>query len=240
VLASKYYTQDGDREDSSVDDSNADELDDLGIDIHEFLFPLVLVSQGDLPEKMKFLFSRFDSANIGWINSVAVFILLATCIKGLNRLLTMHTPSLRMLQDFLRKYAPSDDRWTVKTLCDALKQDPYASKCVESIQVTHSSENAKQQAAKLWQGFTKSMQKRIDRMQHNQQNTASATKVNAGGGLGMNKMAAGLGMGNMNMNMNRLGGNAGLGMPKLGKNAVMNINKNHLGDEHAASKLEKF
>ena len=245
--AAERLYQNSDDGKGSGSQSGAQEEEDLGIDMHEFLFPLVLVSQGELAEKVEFLFSRFDCANIGWINSVAVFILFATCIKGLNRLLTMHTPSLRMVQDFLRTYAPADDRWTVKVLCDALKTDSYASKCVEAIQVTHSAENAKGQATKLWQAIQKRVKKRVERAQQNQamidrQNAAGSGGVAGKSVLGGKATVGPAGSSTVSnwLNPSASGvlsplGSANLGMMKP-SGATMSITKNLGGEENAASK----
>ncbi len=78
------------------------------IDVHEFLFPLILISTGKLQNKIEFFVERFDMLKLGYISSPSVLVLLTSCVSGLHRLIRFLPPSLRLLQEFVDTNAPKD------------------------------------------------------------------------------------------------------------------------------------
>lgn len=89
--------------------------------------------QKRLEEKFAVMFAMKDPQHLGFLHRQGVLMLLAQLSKGVHRLAAFSTPSLTLLERFVERHNPEQDRWTPQDLAAAVVCEPYAAKFAENL-----------------------------------------------------------------------------------------------------------
>jgi len=137
---------DGSQNDNESDvESSSEPEQGFDIDIHEFIFSMIMLSTGNLSEKVQFCIKRLNTSTPKIINAAGVLMICMAVVKGLEKITKLRPPSYYHMVEFSHQ----KESWSVTELVESLEQCEGPKIYLDSLYDMHGIEDARTNLRRL-------------------------------------------------------------------------------------------